>query len=63
MPWYAAGFCTEEAAAKVQRFFEPKMAKLTGGPRNLAASVEAISLCAKKAAVHRPGVDRAFGSR
>jgi alanyl aminopeptidase len=62
-PWYAASFCTDEGAAEVQRFFEPRVAELTGGPRNLAAVVEAISLCAKKATVYRPGVERAFSAR
>ena len=47
----------------MQRFFEPRVAELTGGPRNLAAVVEAISLCAKKATVYRPGVERAFSAR
>jgi len=62
-PWYAASFCTDAAASEVQRFFEPRVAELSGGPRNLAGAVEAISLCAEKADVHRPGVVRAFGSR
>jgi alanyl aminopeptidase len=59
-PWYAASFCTDGAAREVQRFFEPRVTELTGGPRNLASVVEAISLCAKKAEVHRAGVARAF---
>ena len=63
MPWYAASFCSKEAAAKVQRFFEPKVAELAGGPRNLAGVVEAISLCAEKARVHEPGVEDAFARR
>ncbi len=62
-PWHAASFCTEEAAAKVQRFFEPRVAELTGGPRNLAGAVEAISLCAEKASIYRPDVERAFSAR
>ncbi len=61
-PWYTASFCTEEAAAKVQRFFEPRVAALTGGPRNLAGAVETISLCAEMANLYRPGVERAFTS-
>jgi alanyl aminopeptidase len=62
-PWHAASFCSEEAAAEVQRFFEPRVAELTGGPRNLAGAVEAISLCAEKVNVHGPGMEQAFGSR
>jgi aminopeptidase N len=63
LPWYAASLCSEEAAAEVQRFFEPKVADKPGGPRNLAGAVEAVSLCAKRAGVIRPGVEQAFGSR
>jgi alanyl aminopeptidase len=63
MPWYAASFCSEEAAEEVQRFFEPRVAELTGGPHNLAGAVEAISLCAERARTYRPGVKRAFASR
>ena len=62
-PWHATGFCTEEDAERVRRFFEPRVAALAGGPRNLAGAVEAISLCAKRAAAHRPGVERAFHAR
>ena len=63
IPWHTASFCSEEAAAEVQHFFEPRVAKLTGGPRNLAGAVEAISLCAERARIYRPGVERAFASR
>ena len=62
-PWYAASLCTEEAAAEVQRFFDPRVADLSGGPRNLAGAVEAISLCAERANAQRPSVVRAFDSR
>ena len=46
-----------------KRFFDPRVAELSGGPRNLAGAVEAILLCAEKASVHAPGVERAFGPR
>jgi alanyl aminopeptidase len=62
-PWYASSFCTEDAATAVQRFFEPRVAELTGGPRTLAAAVEAISLCAAKVELHRAGIERAFSGR
>lgn len=61
-PWYAASFCSDEAAAEVRAFFEPRVAGLTGGPRNLASAVEAISLCAEKVRVHRPSLERAFAA-
>jgi alanyl aminopeptidase len=63
LPWYAASLCSEEAATEVQRFFEPKVAEMPGGARNLAGAVEAVSLCAKRAGVIRPGVEQAFGAR
>jgi len=59
-PWYTASLCTAEAADDVQTFFEPRVAALAGGPRNLAGAVEAIRLCAAKADAQREGVDRAF---
>ncbi len=62
-PWNAASFCSREAAAEVERFFGPRLAELSGGPRNLAGAVEAILLCSEKARVQVPGVERAFGSR
>ncbi len=60
IPWYTASFCTEAAASEVQRFFEPRVADLMGGPRNLAGAVEAISLCAARAEAQRPSIERAF---
>ncbi|MGB8329267.1 MAG: M1 family metallopeptidase [Polyangiales bacterium] len=60
MPWYAASFCSDEAAADVRHFFTPRVAELTGGPRNLDGAVEAIELCAEKVRVTRPSVEKAF---
>ena len=60
VPWYAVSFCTEAAASEVQEFFEPRVAELTGGPRNLAGAVETISLCAARAEAQRAGIARAF---
>jgi alanyl aminopeptidase len=60
IPWYAASFCTKTAAQEVQRFFEPRVAELMGGPRNLASAVETISLCAAKAKAQRPSIEHAF---
>ncbi len=48
MPYLATGFCSEDAAHDVQSFFEPRVAHLSGGPRNLAATLEAIHLCAAR---------------
>ena len=62
-PWYTASLCAREAADEVQAFFEPRVASLAGGPRNLAGAVEAIQLCAAKADAHRAAVDEAFRRR
>ena len=42
MPWLAAGFCDTERAAEVEAFLAPRISAIEGGPRNLAASLEAI---------------------
>ncbi len=60
-PWLTASFCSEQAADDVRRFFGPRVAELTGGPRNLEGAVEAITLCARKVDFHRDAVAEAFG--
>ena len=62
-PWFATSFCTDEAATEVEHFFAPKVAGLPGGPRNLASTIEEISLCAEKAKVYRPAVEATFAHR
>ena len=47
----------------MQEFFEPRVAELAGGPRNLAGVVEAITLCGEKARIYGPGVEQAFAPR
>ena len=59
-PWFASSMCTDEAAKDVGAFFEPRVSALPGAPRNLAAAVEAIELCAAKAEAHRASVERTF---
>ncbi len=46
LPWLAAGFCDEDRAREVERFFRGRIQRLVGGPRNLASSLEQIRLCA-----------------
>lgn len=62
-PWFAASFCSEKAAGQVERFFEPRVARLPGGPRNLASVLEAISLCASKVQAYGSSVERSFAHR
>ncbi|MGA8030367.1 MAG: M1 family metallopeptidase, partial [Bryobacteraceae bacterium] len=47
LPGLASGVgCSEDAAAEAKAFFEPRMAKVVGGPRSLANALEQIHLCA-----------------
>ena len=59
LPTFATPFCSKEMAERVQTFFAPRIEKLRGGPRSLAATVEALQLCAAQVATQRDGV-RAF---
>ena len=59
MPNFATPFCSKEMADRVQTFFAPRIEKLRGGPRSLAATVEALQLCAAQVDTQRDGV-RAF---
>jgi aminopeptidase N len=47
-PWMAGGFCDESRAREVDAFFAPRIRDLAGGPRNLAATLESIRLCAAR---------------
>lgn len=62
-PWLATSFCSEEAAAEVRAFFEPRVASLPGGPRNLAGTIESIQLCAAKADAYQAPIERTFSGR
>lgn len=53
LPELAKGFCSEERAAEVESFFEPRIGKLQGGPRELAQALEAIRVCAAMSAHQR----------
>lgn len=58
LPNVMSGFCSEQDAAAVQGFFEPRLASLSGGPRNLARAVEEIRLCAARRSALQPGAER-----
>ncbi len=60
-PWYGASFCTADEAATVLAFFEPRVAELTGGPRNLEGAVERVRLCAALSEAQRPSVIETYG--
>jgi alanyl aminopeptidase len=62
-PWFAASFCSDEAAAEVGHFFEARVRDLPGGPRNLASTLESIRLCAAKVENYRASVEQTFARR
>ena len=45
LPFGTEGYCDAGGRQTVKEFFEPRVAQLTGGTRNLAQSLERISLC------------------
>ncbi len=45
LPMTAEGYCDAGGQQTVKEFFEPKVGQLTGGVRNLAQSLERVSLC------------------
>jgi len=53
LPMLGAHFCSREKAKEVAQFFESRIAKLSGGPRNLAAAVERMQLCGIKVERHQ----------
>jgi alanyl aminopeptidase len=58
-----AGFCSTERANEVDAFFQNKVEDLEGGPRELAQTVERITLCAALLAEKGPEVDAYFAAR
>ena len=58
LPYVAAGFCDETQRADVEAFFGPRAPKLEGGTRNLAQTLETISLCVALKQAQQPNVSR-----
>jgi alanyl aminopeptidase len=63
LPETASHGCSAEAARDAQDFFGPRMAKLNGGPRTLAQSLESIRLCAARKKVQQPDLVQFFQGR
>jgi len=57
--WLPVPFCDARRADETSRLFEPRVARLAGGPRDLAAALEEMRLCAARRAAQAPGA-RAF---
>lgn len=56
LPLTASGFCDAAHQQQVESFFQPRMAMLPGGARNLANTVERIRLCSARAAIVKPAI-------
>jgi alanyl aminopeptidase len=57
-------FCDEAHAKDVEAFFTPaRLARIDGGPRVLASTLENVRLCAVKRAKQEPSAREMFGKR
>jgi alanyl aminopeptidase len=63
LPETANFACSTEEANEVQEFFGPRMAKVNGGPRNLAQVLESIRLCEARKKIQQPDLIQYFESR
>ncbi len=57
MTFIGNAFCDPAKKAEVQAFFSARIDSLTGGPRNLAKTLERIDLCMAKVRQHQPELD------
>jgi alanyl aminopeptidase len=60
LPSRMTGFCDETVAAEMESFFGARLAKLNGGPRNLATALESVRLCAAQKKALDAGLRRFF---
>ncbi len=58
LPLTATGFCDAAHRQQVESFFQPRIAALPGGSRNLANTLERIRLCSERATVIQPAIVR-----
>jgi alanyl aminopeptidase len=56
-----ASACSESAREDVETFFEPRMQKVQGGPRNLANALETIHLCAAEKPAAEAAITKFLG--
>jgi alanyl aminopeptidase len=54
-------FCNAEKQAEVEAFFAGRVEDLTGGPRNLAKTLESIDLCIAKVQHHKSDMETWLG--
>lgn len=58
LTWLGTGFCSEERAREVERFFAPHVGRWIGGRRALAQSLEQVRQCAASREQQAAGVRR-----
>ena len=63
LPQVASFSCSASEARELQDFFGPKLAKVNGGPRNLAQLLESIRLCEARKKTQQPDLIQYFESR
>jgi alanyl aminopeptidase len=61
MTFVGSAFCDTEKQAEVEAFFADRVDTLTGGPRNLAKTLEGIDLCVAKVRHHKAEMDAWLG--
>jgi hypothetical protein len=62
-PWLTAHMCSDAHAQRMEAFFAPRVAAITGGPRNLQNALEALHLCAAQASQYREPTRLYFGGK
>ncbi|MGO9242653.1 MAG: M1 family aminopeptidase [Bryobacteraceae bacterium] len=63
LPQTSGRACSAAEAQQLEDFYAPRMAKVNGGPRNLAQLLEAVKLCAARKQVQQPDLVQFFQSR
>jgi alanyl aminopeptidase len=53
----AGSFCDEAHRADAEAFFKDKVAKVPGGPRSFAQTLERVDLCIARKQAHGPGIE------
>jgi alanyl aminopeptidase len=63
LPGLAVPFCSLKMAERARAFFAPRIEQLAGGPRSLAAAIEALQLCAAQAELQRASAQAFFSAQ